>query len=85
MLNINYLRHARACPGHPGAVDACCDGSQERFYRALSSERNLLSKSIRLKPNLVMNDVVLQTRLIPGPGLPGQGPAMTFSFGLSMS
>ena len=22
--NINDLRHARACPGYPGAVDACC-------------------------------------------------------------
>ena len=33
VFNIIQLRHARACPGHPGAVDACCDGSQERFFR----------------------------------------------------
>ena len=32
MWNINKLRHARACPGHPGAIYAGGDGWQERFF-----------------------------------------------------
>ncbi len=36
LLNINYLCHARACPGHPGVVYECGNGRQEGFFQALS-------------------------------------------------
>ena len=53
-IEYQLLTSCRAYPGHPGAVYTCGDGSQERFYRALSFKRDLPSKSIRLKSSLLV-------------------------------
>ena len=84
VLIINYLRHARACPGHPGAVYACRSGRQKRFFQALSSERELLSKkhTTQIKPAVEHHRPPKPPH--PWPWIAGTSPAMTFSCGLSI-
>ena len=74
MLNIKYLLHTRSFPGYLGAVYACGDGRQERFFRAQAFRR----KDITYPSGTFWRGMLPRHSCLGG----AESPAETFRYGI---